>query len=429
MLSRVRHIIADRVPAMVFMAMFALPWVNLVHLSTFLFIAIGVALIASGNIRLSYTDLFRQPWFWLFIAYYALNLIAYIRFPADHFTRASVDQKASLIVMPLLFYILISAYKDIWKIAMLGFVSGCVFATVYCLGNALLHYRQSGSIDVFFYHTYSQAIGMNAIYLSIYLLVSFIYIIRFGVGSFPIFSREWWLCAGLAIFMYGNLLMLDSKMLIAIGSLLALVFSYRSFHGALQRIAAYSAFALAVIMLLAMNNPISKRYKDIHVHHYTEVLGMTDFTNFHFDGLNFRLVMWKLGLESVSENKAVLTGLGGEHYHTAVNEKIRAYHMYTGDNRPNDKGYIDYNLHNQYVESYTQFGLPGLLIVISILAWLIYNAFRNKNAIAVLTVTLFVLIFLTESALETQSGILLFTIIISGEWIQQLHKRNYRWTA
>jgi O-antigen ligase len=223
--------------------------------------------------------------------------------------------------------------------------------------------------------------------------------------------------------------MLDSKMLIAIGSLFALVFSYRSFHGALQRIAAYSVFTLAVVMLLAMNNPISKRYKDIHVHSYTSVLDMTDFTNFHFDGLNFRLVMWKLGVRSVSEGKAVLTGLGGEHYHTAVNNQIRAYHMYTGDGRPNDHGYIDYNLHNQYVESYTQFGLPGLLIVLGILIWLIYNAYRNRNPLAVLAVLLFTLIFLTESVLERQSGVLLFTIIISGEWIQQLHKRSYKWTA
>lgn len=429
MLSRIRNIISERVPAMVFMALFALPWINLIHLSTFLFIALGLALLCCGNMKMSYKVLFSRPWVWMFIAYYILNFLAYLRFPADTFTRASVDQKASLIIIPLLFFILIYNYRDIWKIALAGFVSGCVFAALFCLGTALFHFRQSGNADVFFYHTYSQAIGMNAIYLSLYLLISFIYVIRLGINRFSILSTEWWLCVALAIFIYGNLLLLDSKMLIAIGSIFALILSYPGFHGALQKIMAYGFFGLCAVMLLAMNNPISKRYKDIQLNSYSAVLKKTDFTDFRFDGFNFRLIMWKLGLHAVQQNHALLAGLGGEHYHQAVNNEIRSYKMYTGDGRPNDQGYLDYNLHNQYMESYVQFGLPGTLIITGILAWLMLSAFKNKRAVAGLAVALFTLIFLTESGLETQSGILLFTIIISGEWIQQLHSRSYRLTA
>jgi hypothetical protein len=429
MLSRFQHIISERVPAMVFMALFALPWINLIHLSTFLFIALGMALLCCGNMKMPYRQLFSQPWVWLFIAYYILNFAAYLRFPHDHFTRASVDQKASLIIIPLLFFILIYHYRNIWKIAISGFIAGCVFAALYCLGTALVHFRQSGNIDVFFYHTYSQAIGMNAIYLSLYLLISFIYVIRLGISRFRAFSTEWWLCTTLALFIYGNLLLLDSKMLIAIGSVYALIFSYQSFHGAVQKIAAYGFFGLCVVMLLAMNNPISKRYRDIQLNSYSAVLDKTDFTNFRFDGFNFRLIMWKLGLQAVQENHGRLAGLGGEHYHETLNNEIRSYKMYTGDGRPNDHGYLDYNLHNQYMESYVQFGLPGALILTAILAWLMVSTFRSGNIIAGLAMVLFALIFLTESGLETQSGILLFTIIISGEWIQQLHSRNYRLTA
>ncbi len=74
-------------------------------------------------------------------------------------------------------------------------------------------------------------------------------------------------------------------------------------------------------------------------------------------------------------------------------------------------------MNNQYMESYVQFGIAGVAVLMMILLYVIYGGLYYRDDTLVFAAVLFTLAFLTESVLEIQSGILLFVIIISGEWI------------
>jgi O-antigen ligase len=407
---------------LVFLSLFALPWINAIHLSTFLFLGLGVVLV--GGKRFS---AFQKPRFsWIFILpafYYMLQIGAFCFFPHDKGNIAAISQKASLIVIPVLFYFAAAQYSDTWKWAIRGLIWGVIFALACCLIFALFSWFGSHNPDVFFYHAYAKITGLNAIYLSLYILVALVYVVMDKEDMIYSGRKSQWLTLSIVGFFVLNLILLSSKMMIVTGAILLVLFIPRLLRNKAGEIFAYIALALAGIGLMLINNPVSKRYRDIDWQNYKSVFRLNDFTNYSFDGLNLRLLLWRMGGELTKYNFGWLTGLGGEHYHTAMNEKIKQYHLYTGDATGQDTGYLNYNMHNQYMESFVQFGVTGSLALIAALLFLLYSSFHYHNDVLKYLVFIFIAIFASESVLETQAGILLFTITAGGEWIRLQQKK------
>jgi len=400
-----------------FCTLFALPWINLIRVSTFLLLLTGCMVLFTGLLNTDYSVYRKQFVFGIWAVYFLLQVIAFFRYTGDYNSLA-IQQKASLIAMPLLLYVLISNYEHVWRYGIMGFLFGNVIAALVCFIVAIIQYIHTHNAGVFFYHQYSKAIGLSAIYFSFYLLIALGYI----VSDKSPFNRYW--ARILGTFLYLNLLLLSSKISIIIGSLLLLILLFRSIKSVVPKVAVIVAGVCIFITLFITANPIKKRFTDVNINSYSSVLTMNNFTDYHFDGLSLRLVFWRLGYGLMKEKGLWLIGDGGQHYHQDFSEKIKAYHLYAGNGTPSDTGYLSYNMHNQYMETYLQFGIVGLLLLLSFLLYVLAQAIYYKRVILIYTIILFTLVFLTESVLETQSGILLFTIIISGEWILLQKKKH-----
>jgi O-antigen ligase len=98
------------------------------------------------------------------------------------------------------------------------------------------------------------------------------------------------------------------------------------------------------------------------------------------------------------------------HAQPLLNDKIAGHGLYTGTGRGTDTGYLNYNFHNQYIETAVRTGLPGLVILIGILAIFAVQPrdrlFAPKEFIWIVAA-----FFLTESALERQVGIVFFCLV------------------
>jgi O-antigen ligase len=401
-----------------FCALFALPWINKFRVSTFLFLIIGAGLIFTGNIFINFSWYKKQFLFWVFFSYYLIQVLALFIYPHDSYVHADIERKVSLIVIPFLLNVLIAKYTNIWRIGIIGFIYGNTFAALCCLINAIINFFVSGNHAVFFYHQYASMTGLNAIYFSLYLLTALGYIVL-NSGSFQgqTFIKL------IIFFLYFNILLLSSKIMIIAGTLLLIASVLRSIRKALQKVAILSVLLCMCLMLASTGNPIRKRYTDINTYSYSSVLSINNFTNYSFDGLSIRLLLWRLGNNLVNEKKMQLFGAGGERYHQSLNIKLKEYHVYSGKANSTDVGYQNYNMHDQYMESYLQFGLTGVTLIVAMLLSLIYYSIRIESPVLLYIAILFSTAFVTESVLETQSGILLFTIITSGEWIQSQRKQ------
>ena len=107
-------------------------------------------------------------------------------------------------------------------------------------------------------------------------------------------------------------------------------------------------------------------------------------------------------LKIFKENLFLGIGLENSNFH--VNNCLRENFKYN----PN----IVYNSHNQYLSFGLHSGLIGFIMLIIILIDALKNSFKNHNLLFVFMLY-FSIIFLTENVLERQTGIVLFAFILN----------------
>ncbi len=401
--------------ALVFGAMYAMPWINRVHISTFLLILSGIIIVFSGKYTLDFNWYKRQVLFRLFFVYYFLLIIVFLFFPAEIYSKTGLEQKASLLFLPFL------SRQILLIIGLRALVGNKFSAAFVCLVSAVFKFSTTKYIEVFFYHQYASPLKLNAIYFSLYIIISLGYIIQNNLNNTG--TQRPKLMTFLGLFLLLNLFLLSSKIMIVTGLLLLLILIFLSWKNRVFKMGSLALIILFSLIIIFTNNPVKSRYENISYQNFLSSYQEKNFKDFPFDGLSLRLVLWRLGIEMIGEKGLYLFGAGGERYHESLNGKIIAYQLYSGDGTEKDRGYLNYNLHNQYIETYVQFGIAGAAILLSILTYTFWHAIARQSNILIYILMVFSLGFLTESFLETQSGIILFTILISGEWIL-LQKSN-----
>lgn len=392
----------------------ALPWVDYLPLSTWLLFVMGSLLLAGRIAGQSFRAGKPDFLLLLFLAFYGLQLLGFAFRSEAAQNLFSLEQKAALLFVPLLLSGYLRQFPESWITGVRGFIAGNLAAGSYCLAVAIARYLSTGHSGVFFYHAYSGAIGANAIYLSLHAALALglaLLYFRNGRLRLPVY-----LMVLITAFLFGNILLLSSRMIIAFSVLFLVWYLRTALRSRAVRITTLTMTGLGLAALLFTSNPVVQRYEQLRLTSAKEILTRTDFTNYPFNGMEIRLLLWRMGAELLSAREAWLQGAGGRAYHQALNEKMKAYHLFEGNDATGDTGYLNYNMHNQYAENLVQYGVAGLALLLLLLGAAFRTGLTRGNAPLVYGICLFSIAFLTESVLETQQGILLFTTFIYGEW-------------
>jgi O-antigen ligase len=64
--------------------------------------------------------------------------------------------------------------------------------------------------------------------------------------------------------------------------------------------------------------------------------------------------------------------------------------------------------HNQYLETMVQFGIPGALLLLALIGWILYLAVRGKDYLLLSFITVYILFFWTETVLANSKGVVPF---------------------
>jgi hypothetical protein len=393
-----------------------LPWADLAPVLLYVWPFVGVAALMTDRQKLPGIRHLLDPLVIFFFLFYLLQLWAWIRLPGDPNTIFSLEQKASLLLMPFLLSLLLQAVPGVWLYGVRGFLAGMTAACLYCLSHAVVAYIQLANHSVFFYSAYSSAVASNPIYLSVYVLAAVCALICYHrAGKLPL---PRYLFAALIGLFYMTIILLSSKMLIPLGSLIILVLLFPFAKNKIQRLLIPGLMVSLVAALMFIDGPVRNRFRQIDLSSARNAMELNDFSNYEFNGLDLRLLLWRMAQEVLGENDRWLLGQGGRTYHIALNRKMEDYNLFSGNAVTKDTGYLNYNMHNQYVENAIQFGIVGIALLLGILLLCTGDALRIGSRFLLALVIIFSVSFLSESILETQSGILLFTIFIYGEWKQ-----------
>jgi hypothetical protein len=131
--------------------------------------------------------------------------------------------------------------------------------------------------------------------------------------------------------------------------------------------------------------------------------------NDYFPGTAFRVYQFRIFIEMLQEDPILFTGYGLNASYSKIAEKGVQYQLFLGDEQ--QEGYQTKNFHNQYIQNFAELGIFGVIILVLILALNMKNAIKNKDFVHISFAVLMISLFLTESFLWRQRGVLFFTFM------------------
>lgn len=346
----------------------------------------------------------QQPitkWMWLLFACYLIS--AFISTNSKE-GFSIVERRGSLFVLPLLISSYSFSQTSIKKIS-LTFVLGVFTAFFICISFAFYQYSFHHTSSVFFYHSLTHVIDMNAVNLSAYVIIA----IHILLYYYKIFNKILVLPALFLLLLF--CVLLNSKMMLFSLALSGIVFLFFYYS---KKTATFSSIAivLALILLIIFDSKLKERVNSELQSNWNVVKQATFTYDTPFSGASFRVVIWRFSFELLNEKKAWLIGVNTGDFQDLLNQKYKSTGLYTGSKELGDTGYLGYGPHNQYIEILLAMGCIGLTCFLGLLVFSFRRMLLQKNYLGIQFLLLFFLFFMSESILSVHKGIVPFCFFL-----------------
>jgi O-antigen ligase len=272
----------------------------------------------------------------------------------------------------------------------------------YCLAANAVQYQSQHNMSIFFYHALVTPISQNAVFFSVFTCFALLFLMSSKLAGFdqkPLWEKP--IRILLVVYFVGFTILLASKLMLVILFFMLLAFVNRKMLPI-----ALAVFAILLVLVAVTNNPIRKRYLDIAER---PIKSETISPGTYFNGVQLRILQWKFASQILHENHAWLWGVSPGDAQHKLDKKYADANMYLGHPGSTDNGFLNYNFHNQYLEELVQSGIAGLLLLLFSCYALVRIAIRVCTTEAIFTVVILLAIFFTESSLQMQDGLFLYT--------------------
>ena len=394
------------------------------NISLGLFLLVAFISFKKGNIQL-------QNEFILPVLLYVLMVISYFWSIDSKETLSALSKEVPLLIIPLGFLIFKTITSE-QKRKIIEYYSYVILAFVlYYSVRAVIRYFIFGDIRMFFYHGENDKdYGLvpkllNAIHMSVFVAIAFFYFFTKEIKSKAdtLFS----------ILLFGFILLLSSKNIVIVVILLSLInifFFSKTAHK--LRLRNLIVFGLLLVIIFSIGR-IKDRFKvefqtntdkslstnviegvpaGVHYVSLKEAWSNPMFTpNDYFNGTAFRVYQFRIFTELINENNAFLTGFGLNASYPKIKEKAVQYNLYMGNENDSEGGYQSKNFHNQYVQNFAELGVFGFILLLIMLIVNFKNAIKSKDFVHFTFAILMISLFLTESFLWRQRGVVFFTMM------------------
>lgn len=307
-----------------------------------------------------------------------------------------LERQLALILIPLAFTFMPGITKKTRNIILYYFSLGMFLFAIFFMTTALAIFITDSNPEVFFYHSLVAPLGLNAIYISVFVSLCILFLL---------FNHKRTL---ISIFVIGVLslflLMLSSKIIIVATSVLGVFGAIRTFKRA-TIFKLIAVFVGGTMLLLFTSNPIKQRFeREISVSNIKEVLEREQFNKvYDWTGTTIRLFQARIFSEMLTEDGIFLTGYGIGNSEDKIIEKQKEYNLW--------RGYYTYNFHNQYIQALAELGIFGLLFLFLMLGAILRQYTRDKDMLFLSLFFIMFVIFITESYIWRQRGLYHFLIL------------------
>ena len=339
-------------------------------------------------------------------------------------TSTALLKQIPLLIIPVCFMVF-QSFTDNQKQKIIQYYSyGIVLFAIFYLIRAIIRFVLTHDTSVFFYHELVSK-EVNAIHVSVYVAIAFFYFFTKPSKK----TLDFIVLTILLLLVF----LLSSKNITVV--FIGLMIVYHLFYSKLSKQLRLKNLIIVGVLLIsfAFIGKIKDRFKqeyetimtDSTVNDVISKNGATVYNvsikqswtnekfqpNDFFPGTAFRVYQFRVFLELMHENNIFWQGFGLNASYNKIEEKGIYYNVYLGDGTKNLEGYQKKNFHNQYVQNFAELGIFGFLILIIMLFVNLKNGINNKNFIHISFAVLMISLFLTESFLWRQRGVMFFTIM------------------
>lgn len=355
------------------------------------------------------------------ILLYILMAASFLWTHDENATLRAMSKVLPLLVLPLCF-IIGPKYTLSQKRTIIKYYSfGILLYIGYYLIKALIRFAATKDFSVFFYHELVTE-DVNAIHVSIYTSIAFFYF--FTKHEKRLIDKI--LMVLMAIF----IIMLSSKNVILVFILLVICYEMFYFR-ATQKIKWITMGLLALLTItILFSGRIRDRFLVEFKSNQQEGTVVSDFgpegkvynvsvkqawekkrfeQNDYFPGTAFRVYQFRIFTEMLSEDDIFFKGYGLNASDFRIEQKGIEHNVFLGS--ASQEGYQKKNFHNQYVQLFAEIGFFGFFLLLIIVLLNLKNALKTKDFVHISFAILMISLFLTESFLARQRGVVFFAAI------------------
>lgn len=371
----------------------------------------------------------QHPLVWLLPAFFLLHFIGLWHTDNLQLGWANLDKKIFLLAVPIA--LASTRPFDKWELNTLfgAFIASLLVGTLICLGNAIslyalnqpipgllnntmqdYHLLQEGGHSFWLYFSHvglASGINLHPTYFALYLALSLLLLIYvYRDNADDLIRTERMVLYGIFSYFALFIVFLSSK-IITVAAMVIVIFAATRFITKASK--SFSIFVVSVVAVGVISfvfiNPVSRitRVQELFI----TKISIPDAKN---PDTNLRLSLWAVGDQALRQINPVFGAGTGD-----VNDLMSSAMAKT---HPNSEPGI-FDPHNQFLHTWLALGLVGVLTLMIVFVVPMYFAYRRKYFLTSAFISLFLLVCLTESALEVQKGIVFFALFNSIFLFQQ----------
>lgn len=343
-------------------------------------------------------------------------------------TLYSIPRTVFLLVIPLLFLAIKFDTTHVKESVLKTYSYLAVVVSMAFLIRAIIRFFVYKNSSVFFNHgNYISDMGLvpknlNAVHVSAFVAIAFFYFLttkKKGIYN--------WLC----VFILAVFLVLLSSSIVLFTCLFLLLLYFFFFSKSANRMRLRNSVLVLILALILgfykqtkdyINEEFKTNTEKVIGHNVIPELSKTNHKvtlyeawnneqfspNDFFPALAFRIYQFRMCLEIIKEEKAFWEGLGFNASQIKLEEKGIKYNVFLGD--AINEGYQKKNFHNQYLQVFVELGFIGFTHLMLLLFFSLKKALQSKDFIHIAFTILMISLFLTESFLWRQRGVVFFTV-------------------
>lgn len=369
----------------------------------------------------------KNPYFLFFPVFFFLLILLSAFLSKDIRTGfIQVEKNLLFILIPFVLYLLSYKRKTDYSLLFKVFVTANFIVTLLLIFVGISRVLNGDSSEVMFFHEFSSFLDLHPVYIALNTSISIFYVTQNYLDDSIAKNRKGFLVVALLFYFFVVLFLCASKAVIFVFIVLYIFQLFIVFRKTKTKLFALVGITIVSIGFFSLPKVSGRFIEGLHFNiaafQPTEKIENAKvFTNNEkeeISDLELRYLMLKIGLFHVVQENKWLWGYGiGD-----VQHHIDYYYMVYGL----APGWFEgYNLHNQYLQYLVSYGLLGTVFFLVYLVYSVNFALRTKNRVYLLFLVLVICIFLFESLLSRNKGIVFFLFFNTLFIIQSLDENRF----